>query len=114
MIVQYILGVGIVVIIGRILIQFHQKKIRLYHLIAWLFFWGIALFIVLIPDITSHIARFVGVGRGADLVLYISIIALFYIVFKQFTKIAQLERNITDITSFLAKKEAYIPEDSKK
>jgi small membrane protein len=63
--------------------------------VLWLVFWlGVGL-VVALPWTTSLLAARLGVTRGVDLVVYVAIIALFYLVFRLTLKIEKLEGNIT-------------------
>ncbi len=64
----------------------------------WLFFWLIVGAIVWWPNLTNIIATNLGIGRGADLIFYISIILLFYLIFRIYLKMEKIERNITKLT----------------
>lgn len=77
--------------------RFRQRVIPLREALAWSLLWIAATGIVLVPQVTTRIAQFVGVGRGADLVLYASVPALFLLVFKLFIQHEKLERKLTDV-----------------
>ena len=64
----------------------------------WSIFWLVGGAIVWWPNLTNIIATNLGIGRGADLIFYISIILLFYLIFKIYIKIEKIERNITKLT----------------
>ena len=51
----------------------------------------------LVPKETDVIAQFVGVERGADLLVYLSILVLFFTVFKIIVKLEKIDRDITKI-----------------
>lgn len=74
-----------------------QGVIRPAEALAWSALWIAASIFILLPNVTSRIAQFFGVGRGVDLVLYASVSALFLLLFKLFIQHEQLERNITKI-----------------
>ncbi|HSD12258.1 MAG TPA: DUF2304 family protein [Patescibacteria group bacterium] len=61
----------------------------------WSALWIAAAVVVLRPEVASFFANLVGVGRGVDAVLYVSIIALFYLVFRIFLRLDKLDRDIT-------------------
>jgi len=63
----------------------------------WLIFWIIAVVAVWVPDFLTKIANILGIGRGADLVLYVSVVAVFYLIFKIYVRLEKIERNITKI-----------------
>lgn len=71
-------------------------------LIYWIILWGILLVIIWLPQTTSLLALYLGVGRGVDLVLYISIVVLFYAQFQISRKVDRLERSMTELVRRLA------------
>ena len=48
------------------------------------------------PDITTHIAKFLGVGRGADLVFYVSILIFWFVILKLYIRLRRLEQSFTE------------------
>jgi len=68
----------------------------------WLAFWlGVGV-VVALPWTTSLLAARLGVTRGVDLVIYVSVIVLFYLVFRLTLKIEKLEGNITKLVREVA------------
>lgn len=63
--------------------------------ILWSLLWLGAGAVVIRPDLASSFAALVGVGRGADAVLYLSVIFLFYLVFRIFLRLDKIDRDIT-------------------
>lgn len=63
--------------------------------IFWLVFWAGVALVVALPWTTSLLAARLGVTRGVDLVVYVSVIAIFYLIFRLTIKIEKLESNIT-------------------
>ena len=61
----------------------------------WILFWILAGLIVVYPRLTSMLAETLGIGRGADLVIYISVAVLFYIVFHLHVKLEIVNRDVT-------------------
>ena len=78
-----------------------KNKIKLKELIIWSVFWLIAGVVVIVPNSTNTIAGVVGIGRGADLVVYISLALLFYILFRIFYRLEKIEKNITKLHCFI-------------
>jgi len=58
--------------------------------------------VVYLPQTTDAAARFLGVGRGVDAVLYVSILLLFYALFQQSRKTDRLEHSLTELVRSLA------------
>lgn len=69
---------------------------------CWTLLWGIAALLVWKPEITSWIATAVGIGRGADLILYIAIITLTVVVFSLLLWVDSLDERITRLVQHIA------------
>jgi len=72
-----------------------ERVIRVPEAIAWSIVWVAAAFVILKPETTSRLANMLGVGRGADLVLYASVVALFFLMFKIFMSLDAIEKHLT-------------------
>jgi small membrane protein len=64
-------------------------------LIVLIFLAGVSF--VLVPDWTTKIAELLGVGRGADLLMYLSIVSFSYIVLVLYSKIKKLETQLSEM-----------------
>lgn len=104
MLIQYLLVFLILLIIYRVAIKWRQGILTPRDAIFWIGFWFVVGLIILLPDTTSFLAGLVGIGRGADLVVYLSIVLIFYIIFQMTIKIEKIERNITKIVRAVALK----------
>lgn len=72
----------------------------------WIGLWLATFAAVMYPDATTRIARAIGIGRGADLLVYSAVLAFsagFYVVS---VRLRQLSREITVLTRELALREA--------
>jgi len=87
---------------SRAFLRFREGKLTRNELIFWSIGWLLVIIIVLLPGTTNILARTFGVGRGADVVVYISIIVLFYLIFKLYVKLDSLEKDITKIVREIA------------
>ncbi|MBT3419250.1 MAG: DUF2304 family protein [Candidatus Magasanikbacteria bacterium] len=68
----------------------------------WVLFWiGVGVAVVW-PESTAKIAHIFSIGRGVDLVLYISIATLFYLLFRLHIKIEQVGRDVTTLIRKMA------------
>lgn len=97
MLIQFILVATMALALLMTWRRFHQRVIPLREALLWSVLWVAAAGAVMLPWVTTRIAQFVGVGRGADLVLYASVSILFLLVFKLFIEHEKLERKLTDI-----------------
>jgi hypothetical protein len=103
--IQIVLIAFAVFAMSRVVLRFRKGGLPLVHLVTWFLFWSAVIVAVLRPATTSAVARWVRVGRGTDLVMYLSVMALFYVVFRLFGKIEELERQITRVVRAAALKE---------
>lgn len=77
--------------------KFNKKK-----KIIWFSIWGGIVLAGFTPELTSKVANIFGVTRGSDIILYLGILFLFYLVFLLFTKIDELNIQITKIVRKIA------------
>lgn len=93
----------ITVFIWRLINQKRKNKISKTEFIVWLSFWLLgALAIIFIRQIDNLVIALGFSGSGINFLLYLSVIVLFYLVFKMRLTIAKTEANITKITRHLA------------
>jgi len=90
---------------GAAVARFRRGGITLKQLSLWTLLWGAVVVVVLRPETASDVARRLGVGRGADVVVYLSIAALFYLQFRLFARVEDQERQITKLARELALKD---------
>jgi hypothetical protein len=74
-----------------------QGAVRMLEAIAWSVVWIIAAVVVARPEVTTTVAQFLGVGRGADLILYAAVITLLILVFQLHVAHHKLERQLTEL-----------------
>jgi len=66
-------------------------------LIFWLIFWILAIILVFYPNSTTTIANYFGIGRGSDLLMYVSLVVIFYVLFRLNVKLESIGRSLTKI-----------------
>ena len=93
-------GIQLFLITGVILISIYFIT-RVRHRALDLLILGAmiicAIVFIIRPDITNSLAHKVGVGRGADLVFYMSILIFWFIILKLYARLRKLEQMITDV-----------------
>ena len=87
---------------SRAMLRAKDKMISSGELIFWLAIWGSLLFIVFFPNVTNYVANIVGIGRGIDVIVYTSIVLLFYMVFRIYVKVEETEMHITNLVREIA------------
>ncbi len=102
LVIQIILVVFIVFAVSRAVLKLREKKLTMKWFLVWLFFWAAVTVVILRPNVASRLASLVGVTRGVDLLVYLSILALFYIAFRILVKIEHIEQEITKVVREIA------------
>jgi len=101
-IIQIILLIFIIFVIAKVALRYKDKVISLQEFLLWTVFWFMVGFVVILPETTSLVANIVGVGRGVDLVIYISVLILFYLAFRILVRLDKIEKDITKIVRNVA------------
>jgi len=105
MVIQIIATVIILSIFLQLIRKILKDKASLTKIVFWVLFWGIALVVIWLPkEIIDSLGSIFGVGRGIDVLVYLSIVLLFYFNFKQVERMDKLEKDITRIVREVAKK----------
>jgi len=97
MYLQILVTVFIVFILLKLFLQKQKNKITFLSFLIWSLLWLMVLIVFWLPDTTTYLASWLGIGRGADLVVYISIPVIFYMVFKIFVRLNKIEKEITEV-----------------
>lgn len=107
-IVLLTLAVPAMVLVG---LRYRQKRIGTLSFFLWLPLWGAIAVVILFPNTTVVVAGLLGIGRGADLVLYLSILLLLYLLFRVIVRLERMDKDITTIVRSLALREEGQAED---
>lgn len=98
---SYLLVTAAVIMLGKTVYKYSEKKFTAIEALVWSALWVGVGVISFAPRLVSWLAGLVGIGRGVDLVIYVSILALFYLVFRLFDRVEQLSE---ELTSFVREK----------
>jgi hypothetical protein len=72
-----------------------RLRSRIFDRLIILSVLSVGIVFVCFPDMTSRIANLVGVGRGADLLLYLSLVSVSFVLMIYYAKIREMSQNIT-------------------
>lgn len=106
MIIQYIATGIIGLIIIQQIIKFVKDRPSFFKTAILSIFWGGVLVIIWFPKIMGWLGEITGVGRGVDVLVYLSIIFLFYNILRQNNKMDVLEKQLTKLVRDVAKENA--------
>lgn len=102
-----------IVLIGAILtiglLAFRGSR-RAIHKVLWRVYVVLVLLAaalsILFPDSLTRVADVVGVGRGADLLLYVLVVTFMLVTVVLFRRIGELERRYVELARTVAVREA--------
>lgn len=69
---------------------------------AWSLIWVLGAVALVEPGTTVLVARWLGIGRGADLVFYVGVLVMTIGFFVVYLRIRQLERSLTQLVRRVA------------
>lgn len=102
MLIQILLSLFLIFAFIKVIGRFRAKEISYWSLIFWLLFWIVVAMVVWQPNLSTELANRLGVGRGTDLVMYVSVAVLFYLMFRQTVRLEKMEKNVTKIVREIA------------
>ena len=94
---QIIVSLFVVLILFKLFKQKYKGKISLTVFSTWFLLWLAVLVVFWQPETASYLANFLGIGRGADLIIYLSIVVVFYLLFRIFVRLNKIDTEITKI-----------------
>lgn len=89
-------------VLARAFQKFRTKSIKLSIFLMWSLFWVVVILLVWQPGLTDRIAGLLRVGRGADVISYLSLVLIFYLIFKLFVKLERIDQDVTSLVRSMA------------
>jgi small membrane protein len=93
------LPIQIILISASVFIAFYiylRLRSNLLDAILIFLFLGGGIFLIISPDITTSVAKWLGVNRGINLVLYFTVFFFLFLILKLYSRIRRLEQKFTD------------------
>ncbi len=87
---------------AKVMFKYRAGQISKLQLLFWIVVWSSAAFIINIPAATTFIAALLGIGRGVDLIIYVSFLAVFYLIFRIHLVLNRIDQEITQIVRSMA------------
>ena len=101
-IVQIFLLVFLLFALSRVVLRFRDRHIKKEEFGFWSILFVSAIAVVAFPNETTSFAKLVGIGRGVDLIVYASIVTLFYLVFRIYVFMEDIRHEITELVRKIA------------
>ena len=92
--IQVILTAGIIVIAAYMYLRLRNT---LFDLLLIFLFLVTGIVFVMFNEITDKIAHFLGISRGADMVFYLGILFLFFLILKLYSRMRRIEQSLTEL-----------------
>lgn len=103
----------ILVLLVKITLKFKNLKMGLGEYLLWVLIWLLLLIVVVFPAMTFIPVRWLGLSRGVDVVVYLSIGFLFLLVYNLYLKIEKIEFEITTLVRKISFKNFKLNEKKK-
>lgn len=107
--VQFIL---IIMLIMVVFLYFNRLRSGILDRVLVVAFAVAGMVMAALPDLTMKMAAVVGVGRGADLFMYLALIGFGFFGLVLYSKIRSLEGTITDLARIMAIRDARTPDEA--
>ena len=92
--IQVILTAGIIVIAAYMYLRLRNI---LFDLLLIFLFLVTGIVFVMFNEITDKIAHFLGISRGADMIFYLGILFLFFLILKLYSRMRRIEQSLTEL-----------------
>ncbi|MFH1315244.1 MAG: DUF2304 family protein [Candidatus Uhrbacteria bacterium] len=102
MTIQILATLFIAFVLGRTVSRWRLQQISTRLFIFWILFWAIALLLFWMPQLSDRVANLLQVGRGVDAIIYISLVIMFYLMFRIFNRFERMEHEITKLVREVA------------
>lgn len=106
MLIQYLLLAGVVLLLAFYLRHHGTTRASAGGKLGFVLFLVFGVLAVLYPDTLSVVARWLGVGRGTDLLVYGLLVAFAFAVVNTFLRFRQLERRYVLLARTIALRDA--------
>ncbi|MDO9399803.1 MAG: DUF2304 family protein [bacterium] len=103
---QQILALVIIIFfLVRLFLQKRKKQITTTEFVFWLFFWLFSIGVIFsLKWLDKFVANLGFSSSGINILLYLSVVVLFYLIFRLRLKLSKIERDITKLVRHIALK----------
>ena len=88
--------------LAKVIHSYRQRRLVPLDFLFWGLVWIGTAAMVIFPEATSFLAHLLGIGRGVDLIVYLSLLTSFYLIFRVYLALARLEQAITALVRAMA------------
>lgn len=99
---RFVLVIAALAGVVRVVARVRRRDVRRSEAVFWGMIWLLVAIVAVVPEGTNRLADLLGIGRGADVVVYGAIVVLAALLFRMSVRMEQLDRAITKVTRALA------------
>jgi len=88
--------------ISRTYLRLREGKLSMGQFAFWMVLWLGVVVLAFIPDVASYLSESVGIQRPIDAIVYASVVLLFYLIFRLYIMLSDIEKEITQLVTALA------------
>ncbi len=88
--------------LSRVFLRWRDKSISTKEFTFWCIVWVAVISVAAFPRIFTWLSLVLGIGRGVDILLYVGMIVLFYLIFKLYVEMEGQKKEITKIVRYIA------------
>ncbi|MBW2973136.1 DUF2304 family protein [Candidatus Woesearchaeota archaeon] len=87
---------------SRAILNYKKKRLSINEFVFWTIVWFLVILVSLLPAIFSEFAELIGIQSGINLLIYVSIVLLFYLMYRLYVKTKQTHQELTKIVRNIA------------
>ncbi len=87
---------------SRAVLRFREGVMLLREFLLWGGIWLVVMIVALLPSTAGWFSQLLGIGRPVDAVMYVSIVVLFYLLFRMYARVEKTQEDISKIVQELA------------
>jgi hypothetical protein len=95
--IQIIAIIFAIFLLVKVIIRLKKRKFNINEFFFWSAMWIFLIILSIFPQISDKIANLFGFGRGLDFFIVSSILLIFYLIFKIFVMLEELDSKITEL-----------------
>jgi hypothetical protein len=99
---QFLLLAFVLAALAKVIHSYSQRRMPRADFLFWVLVWIGTAGVIIFPAATSFLAHLLGIGRGADLIIYTSLLISFYLIFRLYLALVRLEQAITAVVRAMA------------
>jgi len=87
---------------SRAFLRIRDKEISIREFLFWSAIWATTILVSVYPDVMWVITDMLGIGRAVDVLIYSSIILLFYLMFRVYVNTEKQSHQLTKLVREIA------------